>query len=417
MLQKMQMFRGVGVAAAVAITAALSGCGHDNTTATNYAPIALYEFGQTDFTGVSPNQNLGTPGNNTLGSSPGNAATNGTLFYIADTNNSRILGFNNAPTATAGTADFVIGQPSFTTSTPTSGATGLAFPTKVSISGNQLIVVDSGNNRVLIWNSLPSGTGSLNTAPSIVIGQTSSTPTASSLNNPTGAMLVTVAGVPTLVVADRGNNRVLIYNNISTGAAASQVLGQRNFTSNTANCPASTVVVPDCTAASQVTFDSMYSPVDVWSDGFRLLVSDNGNNRVLFWNPFPTQVQTPAAFVIGQANGLTSAAAVGPTSLRSPYGVWSDENRIYVADSGNNRVVAFYFPTSNGTPATAVWGQGDYTHSTADDDDQNNVTDLNAQGQVTATDRVLNGPLGMATTPNYVYIVDSNNSRLMIYSN
>ena len=30
-------------------------------------------------------------------------------------------------------------------------------------------------------------------------------------------------------------------------------------------------------------------PTDVWSDGTRLFVVDQGNNRILGWNTFPTQ--------------------------------------------------------------------------------------------------------------------------------
>jgi hypothetical protein len=106
-------------------------------------------------------------------------------------------------------------------------------PTGVASDGTHLAVADTLNNRVLIWNTLPT---TMNQPPDVVVGQTSfttnvfpgDTPTASSLRGPQGVWIQN--GM--LFIADTQNDRVLIYNSIPTanGAAADIVLGQPNMT-------------------------------------------------------------------------------------------------------------------------------------------------------------------------------------------
>ena len=84
--------------------------------------------------------------------------------------------------------------------------------------GDQLFVADSGNNRVLIWNSIPTENG----APAdVVLGQVpaddsedvftlddnNSEPTAQTLSEPAGLLVVDNK----LIVVDANSNRVLIY--------------------------------------------------------------------------------------------------------------------------------------------------------------------------------------------------------------
>ena len=106
-------------------------------------------------------------------------------------------------------------------------------PTGVATDGNILAVADTDNNRILIWNSPPTTNGQ---PPDVVIGQadfthnaTSVPPTAKSLRGPTGLW---IAGGK-LYVADTQDNRILIYNKIPTtnNVAADVVVGQPNFTS------------------------------------------------------------------------------------------------------------------------------------------------------------------------------------------
>ncbi len=425
MLRNMQLVRGVGISAALALAVFTVGCGK-NDSKKNEAARAIFEFGQADFKAITANRGV-APNNNTL-SGPASVATDGTHFYIADTNNNRVLGFNSLPAAATATADFVIGQNDFVSNDPcidtgSNCTTGLNQPSKVAIDGTKLLVVDSGNDRVLIWD-LGSVLPTSNVAATTVIGNGAGQPTAAdTLSGPLGA---TFAGTK-LVVADTGNNRVLIYNTISNHASASVVLGQRDFVtgSETPNCPKDTVAIPDCTLDFSITADSLNGPSDVWSNGSKMVVSDQANNRVLYFSQVPTVNETAANRVIGQSSMKNQGGfGSGPSALKQPRGTWLDKNTgyIYIADSGNNRVLAFNTPTADGSSAIAVYGQGDYTHVTANDDDQNNSPDLlsNGNGKQEASDRTLSNPLGMTTfatpTSNRIYIVDSNNARLMVYN-
>ena len=58
-----------------------------------------------------------------------------------------------------GTASVVIGQPDFAGTQIALTATGLRVPTAVATDGTHVAVADTGNNRVLIWNSIPTTNG------------------------------------------------------------------------------------------------------------------------------------------------------------------------------------------------------------------------------------------------------------------
>ena len=91
-------------------------------------------------------------------------------------------------------------------------------------------MADASNNRVLIWNAIPT----LYEPANVVVGQGSMTvgnpgTTSSNLSNPKGVY----SDGTNLFVADQANNRILVWNPIPTanGAAAGAVLGQPNMTS------------------------------------------------------------------------------------------------------------------------------------------------------------------------------------------
>lgn len=433
MLQKMQLARSVGISAALALTVVASGCGGNNSN-NNQAVIAAFQLGQSSFNNITANRGnaptaVSLSGATSIAANP-NATATGARFFIADTGNNRILGYKTIPTTGSAVPDFVYGQDNMT-SRIRSDLLNKPTSIKFSSDGTQLVVADSGNNRVLVWNSsLPSLTGTgqvaVSTAPDAIIGDTTSAHAAGTsatlLNNPLGASF---AGTK-LVVADTNNSRVLIFNTISNGASASVLLGQRTFNDNYVNCPKITTSNIDCsTGAAAVTADSLNTPADVWSDGNSMLVSDTGNNRVLYFPSVPTTLEAPATRVIGQTTmKVNSGPGTTQTTLNQPRGVWTDPNTniIYIADSANNRVLAFNLPQFDGSPAVAVFGQGDYTHVTANDDDQNNVTDKdpNNQSRGIASDRTLSAPSGVgtfgsSTIPNKLFVADTNNSRLMVY--
>jgi hypothetical protein len=316
-----------------------------------------------------------------------------------------------------GTATVVLGQPDFTKTDFSLKQNGLRTPTAVATDGQILVVADTDNNRVLIWDSIPASNGQ---PADVVVGQSSfttatlpggGTPNNKSMRGPQGVWLQ--GGK--LYVADTQNHRVLIYNSIprSSGAAADVVLGQPDF---------NTFVESDLTQQKvDAKPTNMLNPVSVTSDGVRLYVTDLGHNRVLIWNSIPTRNQAPADLAIGQPD-MTSAdpnnssklcqsngtdkdgKATYPkrckATLDFPRFALSDGTRLFVADGGSDRVLIYNsVPLQSGAAADYVIGQlgGEI----------NQATD--------ATDS-MRTPMSLAWDGTNLYVGDAFNRRVMVYS-
>lgn len=387
-----------------------------------------------------------------LGGISGIAYANNMLF-VADSNrvnsepiNNRVLIFRNvsgsmpAPTdelfytqrcpICVGQANTVLGQPDFEKTDRNEGQTkptqsGLRVPTAVASDGQRLVVADTDNNRVLIWNSIPAS----NKQPAdVVIGQkdfTSSAvppqvPTAQSLRGPQGVWIQNGK----LYIADTQNHRVLIFNQIptSSNAAADVVLGQSSMTS---------FVEPDLTQQTETAkANNMLNPVSVSSDGTKLFVTDLGYNRVLIWNSIPTSNAAPADVVVGQPD-MTSSLANNSAKLEGenlvkvlcestgkdedgkdifpkrcnstldfPRFALSNGQMLFVADGGNDRVLVYKtIPTANGQPADVILGQ--------------------VGGQINqATDAAdsMRAPMSLAWDGVNLYVSDTYNRRINVYS-
>jgi uncharacterized protein (TIGR03437 family) len=153
-----------------------------------------------------------------------------------------------------------------------------------------------------------------------------------------------------LWVADRGNGRVLRFPApfSQTGPpVADLVLGQSSFTSKTTDPTQSTMAAPYGLA--------------ITVNGF-LLASDQAHNRILVFQPANGVFQSgqAAAKVIGQADFRSSVAGSGAASLSAPHHIAVDTSSlVYVADSGNNRVLIFSsVDTLPAQHPTAVWTIG-----------------------------------------------------------
>jgi hypothetical protein len=357
---------------------------------TNFA-AAKFVIGQKTFTGSKCNKG-GKPGKNTICGSEGGAALGGKTFYLPDSGEVRVLGFKGIPKKNDPSAKFVLGQTKFSNAETGSSSTLFDFPSAVVTAGSQLLMTDFGNSRVLIWNSLPTKT---NTPADLVVGQpnlTSSSGTTSQagLDHPELGLFVADGK---LFVADRNNNRILIWNSIpsTNGANADVVIGQPDFTSKVA----------------QTTQDGLHEPEGIWSDGSRLVVADEGNSRVLIWNTIPTSNGAPADVVIGQSDFTSSDIPEPPTaeSLNQPGGVASDGTNLYVEDSSNNRILVYNpFPTTNNPTASVVLGQSDFTHS-----------DRNA-GNTSPSKQTLDFPFGLSLIGSQLIVNDVVNNRFLIFN-
>ncbi len=137
----------------------------------------------------------------------------------------------------------------------------------------------------------------------------------------------------------------------------------------------------------------------------QIFVSDAGNNRLLIYNA-PLSTGHNASVVLGQAAFDAQAAPIPPTaqSMNLPFGVALDSSgNLYVADSGNCRVLQFSPPFTNGQAANFALGQASgATNLTT------NVCDVGWAG--------IGQPSGMAfdSTGN-LWVADGGNSRVLMY--
>jgi len=161
-------------------------------------------------------------------------------FFVVDQGNNRVLIWNKLPNSTGQPADLVLGQKDFISREVNRGYgfsraadNGMHFPTDVVFGKAGLFVSDSGNNRVLVWNELPTENGQ---PADVVLGQKNfagnafnrgETVTAATLNDPYGLFLDESLETDDdaeeeeenqwkLYIADRGNSRVVIWNELPT---------------------------------------------------------------------------------------------------------------------------------------------------------------------------------------------------------
>ncbi|WNG61205.1 hypothetical protein F0U59_45735 [Archangium gephyra] len=316
-------------------------------------------IGQQDFTSGFPHQ-ADTAGANTLSGPLGNPVLAGGRLYLSDQNSSRVLGFNGVPSANDASAALVLGQPDFTSTEAGSGQENLDGPAGLASDGTRLAVADYRNNRVLLYPALPASTGA---TPTLVLGQPALDTHAEGCGRDDLRLPKDVfIGHGKVLVADSGNNRVLVWNTFPTAnaAPAELVLGQQSFESCAPND-----ATGDGTEDATPSASTFFSPTGVWTDGTRLAVVDTANSRVLLWNRFPTVNGQAADVVLGQADFTSRGRGTTASSLRIPSYIASTGLQLFVADNQNNRVLAWnQFPTANGVAADLVLGQPDFTSDT-----------------------------------------------------
>lgn len=185
---------------------------------------------------------------------PVSVTSDGSHVFVADLGFNRVLIWNSIPGSNGQKADVVIGQPDMVS----------------TMSNNPVVCLHTG----------------------------SQVQCANNLNFPRFAL----SDGTRLFLADGGNDRVLIFNTIPTqnGAAADEVLGQPNFgvdiVSSGAGGRASTTV--DSTSAVNVT----PTPTSLAFDGLNLYVADPLDNRVLVFTPGNTPL--PGNSVVNWASEL-----------------------------------------------------------------------------------------------------------------
>ncbi|RYD68752.1 MAG: hypothetical protein EOP83_00025 [Verrucomicrobiaceae bacterium] len=270
--------------------------------------------------------------------------------YVVDGGYHRVLRFSSAAALGNGQpAEAVFGQPDMTTAEPGVGPASLRGPISAAIdAAGRLWVTDTENFRVLRWDNADSAT---NGAAAVqVLGQPNFTSNGAitsqtGLTRPGG---LAFDGLGRLWIADYFGNRVLRYDNPSSkgnGGAADGVLGQPNFTSKDSG-----------TSATQ--FNDPFD-VEVDAQG-RLWVTDFSNARILRFDSPDSQIQPAANGVLGQPDFTTSTTGSGPAqNNRLVTLTLSSSGSLFAVDSQNRRVLRWNNAAAkvNGAAADGVLGR------------------------------------------------------------
>ena len=195
------------------------------------------------------------------------------------------------------------------------GANKLNHPVSISANYGKLAVTDRFNNRVLIWNTIPSS----NTPPDLVLGQKNFTThnSGTGLNNMDFPGQVSITPGGKVLVADSDNNRVLVWTSFptSSGQSADYALPITDY----------------------VNFGDSW-PWGVWSDGTKVVVTATVAKSVLFWNSFPGPSTSPDVVLTSDQVG-------------TPRSILSDGNYVMLGDENANGPCIGL----NGTRSTHVW--------------------------------------------------------------
>jgi hypothetical protein len=325
--------------------------------------------------------------------------------------------------------------------------------------GEKLIVSDTGQNRVFIWNNFPETEFE---APDVILGQTELLHTGRNAGKETSASTLQYpSGIwsdgKILIIADAWNHRVLIWNEFPTnhGQEAYAVIGQPDFESNLTNHKG-LGQIPQA--------NTLNWPYGVFSDGKQLWICDTGNRRVLYFEQIPHTNFACADKVIGKLDfndrdyenndpiwpyslrinekgnlaitdtqfyrtliwnnhqdAFTEKADVligqndfdacgqnqyalfpSPCSLSWTYDSFFYKDGILVADTGNSRILWFpKVPTANAEMAENLIGHPRFIISS-----ENSETRF-------GTDRQLYWPFSICTNGNKLILADTGNHRII----
>lgn len=350
----------------------------------------------------------------------------GTTPFVVDTANSRILRFDPyeswPPEATqfSPTARQVIGQPDFTTFRPNYGrvepnAEGFNSPLGGTLVQGNVFLADAGNNRVM---SFPVQNGTI-TVANYVLGQNELYQGAPNnvdgrelfFADPQGGASVATDGAgiaidnssspPRLYISDTKNNRILGFSD-----ARRVKQGDRADLVIGQRDLKRTLVNDPANSADQVTETGLNLPANIAVDAAgNLYIADSGNGRVVRYpRPFDQTAPLRPDLVLGQPDFNSHLTDASSRIMDRPYGIaFTQAGHLLVSDVSHNRVLFFRKPEggdfTRGMAAEKVIGQSDFVTTTS--------------GSVPNR---MSGPRGIATdTDDRLYVCDTENNRLLIY--
>ena len=267
-----------------------------------------------------------------------------------------------------------------------------------------LWVSDTGHHRVLGWRHVP---GADNTPADILLGQPAFDREG---RNARGSTSADSMNVPTGIVACGVDVQ---------GLAVADAWNHRVLIWHAR--PTQSHQRPDV-ALGQADFDggesnrrqdhptasTLFWPYCVAWDGARLWVADTGNRRVLMWDGLPQQHGAAASLVLGQVDfdhrDENAGAAPTAASMRWPHAITFPADGLCVADAGNNRLMLWKrAPTAINAPCDVIVGQAG-VHGVEHN-----------QGSYYPDAACLNMPYGATLAGELLVVADTANSRLLAW--
>jgi len=383
--------------------------------------IFLYESAVAQSNNQTPNFTIGpgiaNPSSSSVLNPDGLAIDAGGNLYAADTGNNRVLEYNEGVTLGTALASRELGQPDFAHGA-INRVDGIgidaAHGVAAGIDGARtaIYVADTANNRVLGWiGPSPPASG----AADIVIGQgdfISSQANAGgaesdlTLDAPDGAATDSSGN---LFVADSANNRVLEFTDPAASCSSYPCVDPVPASAVFGTC--GSFAGSSC-AANTVGASTLFDPTAVAFDrAGDLFIADSGNSRVLEFAP--AFGAAPAAVrVFGQGGSFSNSACnlggISALTLCSPGGLALDSGGdLFVADRGNNRALEFAapFPSPAAAPSASVVFGQDGSFTS-------NLANLNGTSGLT-----LDAPEAVALdSRGDLFVADANNNRVLEFN-
>jgi hypothetical protein len=354
-------------------------------------PIGWFKTGQDAdimLSGVDFN-NAGGP---LLFNHPKGLATDGKRLLLADTNNNRILIWNTLPEANQ-EPDLVLGQKNFITNNPGDGLDQLNWPVGVATDGKRVLVADTYNHRILIWNSFPTKNGQ----KADIVLQGSEKFGMDKRGNILWPWAVWTDGKK-VIVASTGSGQVLIWNQFPTinnqppdivlklpefGTPRSiasngkqlaitdhNAFGDRSATFFWRTFPTKDdqrydffITDPELIGRKEIKLPAEHRHgrmlwADFTEEGKFVALGD----LIFIWNNFPQNENDPPDYIIGATSPMEPGYRYrsGDGS-----GVVTVGNRLYLTLSNNNKIVGFYsLPTQKTQkPDFAIGAPDIYTNT------------------------------------------------------
>jgi sugar lactone lactonase YvrE len=321
---------------------------------------------------------------------PRGVCSDGTTVYFTDTKNNKIRKYDIA----TGVVSTIAGTGQFGSLNGAGTSATFNLPKGICLdqTNTKLFVADTGNNMIRQIDL------SNNTVTTIAgSGDNSSLDgngLSATFNYPQG--ITQLNGV--LYVADTNSNKIrsLTYNSTLSQWVVATVAGtglnavsQLNQDNAGINRPQYNV---DGNTGSAVSF---FQPTGITCDDQYLYVADTGNQRIRKVNPLNGATTTLAGSPSGAIGGTDGTGL--NASFYSPTDITCDKsgNILYVTDTGNNKIRKIM--TQTGAVYT-IAGSGS----------------AGSTDNSTGTNGTLNGPLGLCVSPtaDYIYVADTKSNKI-----